>query len=239
MSSISSRRSSLRLAAVAALALGGCATQQPLEDIPELTELDSVPFFPQTEFDCGPAALATVLGASGIAITPEALMPNVYTAGLEGSLQVEMLAAARREGRLPIPVDRTPEALFGLIEAGHPVLVMQNLRLRRAPLWHYAVVVGFERESNRVVLRSGEERRKRQRARRFLTSWALADNWGFVVARPGQIPATVEPEQYMRAVVQSERALGAEEIDTAYGAALARWPAEPIVLFLTAGHAYE
>jgi len=41
------------------------------QGLPERTELREVPFFPQEEFQCGPAALATVLAASGVKVTPE------------------------------------------------------------------------------------------------------------------------------------------------------------------------
>jgi len=207
--------------------------------VPELEELTSVPFFPQTEYDCGPAALATVLAESGLAITPGELLPTVYTAGLTGSLQAEMLAAARSEGRLPILVEPTTQGLFDLVAAGHPVLVLQNLRLPRSPAWHYAVVVGRESESGRVILRSGEEPRKRQRARRFAQTWSLADNWGFVVVRPGEIPDTVAPERYMRSVIESRHALANTDTDAAFEAALSRWPTEPMVLFLNAARLQE
>lgn len=221
------------------LVAGGCTVQGPLANVRNVTELSAVPFFPQTEFDCGPAALATVLGASGVDTTPEALMPKVYTEGLKGSLQVELLTATRREGRLPILIRPATEALIDIVASGHPVLVLQNLRLRRSPRWHYAVVVGFENETRRVILRSGAERRKRQRARRFAASWSLADNWGFVVAAPGTIPYGVDAGSYMRAVVESERLLAEGDIESAYMAAMSRWPEEPIVLFLGAGHEYN
>src|SRR5690554_405536 len=44
--------------------------QQPFS--PRQVELTDVPFFPQTEYQCGPAALATVMQYRGIAIEPEA-----------------------------------------------------------------------------------------------------------------------------------------------------------------------
>jgi tetratricopeptide (TPR) repeat protein len=239
VSSISSKGSRLRLVlGVAAVVTGGCAAPGSFPELPPVTELTAVPFFPQTELDCGPAALATVLVDAGIDTTPEALMPSVFTEGLEGSLQIELLTAARREGRLPIRIETAPETLFEFVRAGYPVLVMQNLRLPRAPLWHYAVVVGYEAESGRVLLRSGDERRKRQRARRFATSWDLADNWGFVLARPGTVPEPADPEGYLRAVVESTRALDATAVDAAYAAALERWPDEPDALFLGGSHAF-
>ena len=66
--------------------------------LPERVELAHTPFFPQEEYQCGPAALATALVSAGAQTTPEALVPQVYVPERKGSFQVEMLAAARRHG---------------------------------------------------------------------------------------------------------------------------------------------
>src|SRR5690606_28591997 len=92
--------------------------------------LDGVPFHPQTEYHCGPAALAGILGASGVApgvADPDALAPKVYLPGRKGSLQLELVGATRRAGRIPYEVDATPEALLAELAADRPVLVLQNL----------------------------------------------------------------------------------------------------------------
>src|SRR5690606_29566356 len=90
---------------VCAWLLSGCASLFPQtaelreglpEGLPERVELKSVPFFPQDEYQCGPAALATSLAATGVKVTPTELVPQVYLPERKGSLQVEMLAAARR-----------------------------------------------------------------------------------------------------------------------------------------------
>jgi hypothetical protein len=64
--------------------------------LPSAIELDQSPFFPQEEFHCGPAALATTLNAAGIGATPEELARQVFLPARRGSLQAEMPAAARR-----------------------------------------------------------------------------------------------------------------------------------------------
>ena len=83
--------------------LGGCATAPP-EARPESTaspiaELVRVPFFPQRDYECGPAALAEVLTFSGVDRVPDDLVAAVYLPERQGSLQPEMIAAARKNGR--------------------------------------------------------------------------------------------------------------------------------------------
>ncbi|MDZ7767929.1 MAG: hypothetical protein U5K38_02050 [Woeseiaceae bacterium] len=66
------------------LAIAGCAAGPEhlvLRAAGEPVELVDVPFFAQDEFQCGPAALATVLVHEGIEVTPQALKPQIYIPG--------------------------------------------------------------------------------------------------------------------------------------------------------------
>jgi len=85
----------------ALLLLAGCAGQPGLAPPLQPEPLDAVPFFPQTDWQCGPAALATVLVHGGVATTPEELADGIYLPGRQGSLQPELLARSRRLGRVP------------------------------------------------------------------------------------------------------------------------------------------
>lgn len=225
-----------RYAAAASFVLlaSGCATAPAALREVASVELTDVPFFPQTEFQCGPAALATILADNGVPVVPDDLISDVYIEGLQGSLQAELLSATRRRGLIPYPVEQGATGLFAEIDAGRPVLVMQNLRLKIAPAWHYAVVVGFERERNRVVLRSGTNRRRLERGSRFLRSWRLADHWAFVALRPGELPAAGDAETYIRALLGAQSFLGEIETEQAYRNALARWPENEMLLFVSA-----
>ena len=60
------------------------------EVFPQPVELTTVPFFPQEEYQCGPAALATVLTWTGVNVTPAELAPQVYLPERQGSLQLEI-----------------------------------------------------------------------------------------------------------------------------------------------------
>lgn len=219
----------------AVLLLGGCATTQPpLRSEP--VEVAGVPFFPQTDYQCGPAALATVLTDSGAAVEPADITGAVYIPDRKGSLQVELLAAARRYGRLPFVIPPTTDALLAELEAGRPVLVLQNLAFARFPKWHYAVVIGYEPGTNRFLLRSGRTERKRERTSMFLRSWELADRWGLVVVGPGELPASATADAWARTVAASESLIDAELAMAAYEVGLARWSEDPLLLFAGANY---
>lgn len=197
--------------------LAATAQQSPIE-------LEQTPFFAQTTDQCGPAALATVLSASGVPTGPEELRGRVYLPGREGSLQSELLAATRQVDRIPYPLPARPAAVVAELVDGRPVLVMQNLGSVSRPVWHYAVVVGYEPESAEFVLRSGPERRHRLPAGRFLRTWASADHWAFVVLEPGALPADADADRYLGAVADLEATGRHEAAAAGYAAAAGQWP---------------
>ena len=59
------------------------------------------PFFPQTQHQCGPAALATLLGAAGRPVSPDELAREIYLPGRGVRLQPEIAAAIRARGFVP------------------------------------------------------------------------------------------------------------------------------------------
>jgi len=215
------------------LQASGCAVNPPLQlaDIysgQQPVMVPAVPFYPQEMYQCGPAALAGVLGASGIAVTPEELTPEVYLPGRQGSLQVEMLAATRRAGRIAYLVGPQPADLVAQLEAGIPVLVLQNLRTPHFPAWHYAVLVGFDAGSNRFFLNSGEDRAKPVDARRFLRTWNWGGRWGMEALIPGSPPPpAADAARFVEAVADFEGVAGPEAAALAWRATLDRWPDNP------------
>ncbi|WP_460588742.1 PA2778 family cysteine peptidase [Haliea atlantica] len=202
-------------------------------------ELASVPFFPQADYQCGPAALATVLVHTGIDTDAETLVPQVYLPGREGSLQPELRAAARRAGRIPWPLEGGIEALFSELNAGNPVLVLQNLGVSALPVWHYAVVIGYQPETRRVILRSGREKRREEPWGRFLASWNRAGMWGLVVLPPDQLPASYTgPDALARALASQESSLPVPLATETWDSALERWPKASAPLFGSANALY-
>ncbi|MFN2329811.1 MAG: PA2778 family cysteine peptidase [Chromatocurvus sp.] len=212
--------------------LTGCTGRQVVFSEPPASQLTSVPFYPQDAYQCGPAALATVLGWSGADVDLPAMVSSVYLPGLQGSLQPEIIAAARRSGRIPYPIPAEPSAIGAELAAGHPVLVLQNLGLATLPRWHYAVVVGYDPDDGAFILRSGTERSRREGVQRFMSSWKRAGYWGLVVLKPGQLPAS-QPSAapVVRAFADAEPFLQHDAVLATWERLLARWPEDSDVIF--------
>ena len=232
-----------RLCIAGAVALlAGCAapqTAQLLEhEVPQLparAELVSVPFYPQEEHQCGPAALATALEAQGVPVAPESLVSEIYLPAREGSLTAEMLGATRRHGLVAYPLRPLLEDVLREVAAGTPVVVLQNLSLPVAPQWHYAVAVGYDLAAQQIVLRSGRTRRELMTLADFERSWASGGHWAMLALPPDRLPATASAGRYVSAVVALER-VNAAAARRAYLTALARWP-DDLVAAIGAGNA--
>jgi len=221
----------LTAAGIFLLGLAGCATPQlqalvgsGSAEIPQRAELDAVPFFAQEDYQCGPAALAMVLGAGGKAIEPEALRPQVYLPDRHGSLQIEMIAAARRNGFVAIELAPNLSDLLSEIAAGNPVVVLQNLALDWYPAWHYAVAIGYDLEAQRIILRSGTERRLQMPLDTFEHTWRRSGYWAMLALPPRRLPASVAAGDYLSAVARLEKTGRAASAREAYESALERWP---------------
>ncbi len=221
-----------------ALALTGCGNSRLLHSgeaasrsLPDAVELAETPFFPQEDYQCGPAALATVLNDSGVAVAPDELVARLYIPERRGSLQVELLAAARTAGRVAYVIDADLRAVMAELDAGRPVLVLQNLGLGFAPVWHYAVVVGYDTAAGMLVLRSGGTQRKAVSATRFRRTWADGGNWAMVVLAPGELPTAPDETRYLQAATAMETADQSSAAVAAFTAAVENWPDSPTALF--------
>jgi tetratricopeptide (TPR) repeat protein len=192
-------------------------------DLPEEILLDEVPFFQQETYQCGPSSLAMVLAWTGLELTPDDLIADVYSASLHGSLQPSLISAARQYGRVAYPIKGLKE-LFAEVNAEHPVIVLQNLGLNWYPKWHYAVVIGHENGGRTIILHSGAKAAERLSIQVFQSTWSRSDYWGLLVLPTDELPALVTEGKYLNAVAGLERTRQFEAAISAYKTAITRWP---------------
>lgn len=216
----------------AVLLLAGCGMLIPQtvglrtgwpEGVPRAVELARVPFFPQDDYQCGPAALAMVMNYAGVAVQPEALVDEVWLPSRHGSLQLEMLAAPRRHGLVSYRLAPRYADLLREVAAGNPVVILQDAGLLFQQ-WHYAVVNGYDYATGTVYLRSGLQMRQAMPFSYFERTWLAGDYWAMVVTPPGRIAATATEERWLHALLGLARGGDNEATVRGYRAALARWP---------------
>jgi tetratricopeptide (TPR) repeat protein len=210
----------------------------PPVNLPRHVELTEVPFFAQEEFQCGPASLAMSLNAAGIQVSPETLKPEVYLPDRHGSLQVEMMAAARRHGAIAYQLAQELNDMLREISAGTPVVILQNLAFGWYPVWHYAVAIGYDLDRAEIILRSGLDERQFIPMATFEYTWARSDYWAMVAMPPGKIPETAKETTFIAAISAAEKIIDPESALNTYTAALDRWPGNLTALISIGNSAY-
>lgn len=220
-----------------AVLLSACAGRAPsppdlnrLNHLPRQVMLDGVLFHAQSEYQCGPAALAMMINHQGVPDTPEDLIDRVYIPQRKGSLQVEMVSAARERDLLVYPLEQKLEAILAELSAGHPVLVMQNLAFEWYPQWHYAVVVGYDLDQKVLYVHSGLNKAQTESFSVFLKTWQRAERWARVILPPGTLPASAQPLAYLKAASDLEQTGRLNSARLAYEAALQKWPDQDAAL---------
>ena len=211
--------------------LSGCAAPQttallsaPHANLPRQAELTATPSIAQERYQCGPAALAMLLRSAGFAVDADALVPQVYLPHREGSLQVEMIAAGRRNGALSMTIAPRVDALLAELAAGNPVVILQNLSLPIVPKWHYAVAIGYDVARRDIILRSGTTERLVMPISTFEHTWARSGYWGMVTLAPGRLPATADETTVVDALVAFEKSSPPSAARKSYALAAQRWP---------------
>ena len=236
------------------LILGGCAALPPgvlsttplqfqhgrlLDEpagLPAAAHVNGVPFFSDDSHFCGPASLASALVFSGVQTSPVQLIPQVFTPGLEGSLQFDLLGASRRAGRIAVVLPPKLGVLFAQVAAGYPVVVLQKVGLG-ARDWHYAVLIEYDLHADRVTLRSSTARDLQLSIEQFDRSWAAGGRWAFITIQPGQFPPEIAEPRYLHAVAPLE-GVAPDAAQAAYEAALKHWPQSWIAMMGLGNLAY-
>lgn len=213
--------------------LSGCAAllpqatairEQPPANLPPRAELREVVFHGQDEYHCGPAALAMALNAAGVDVTPASLVEQVYIPGRKGSLQIEMLVAARRNGLVAYRLEPSLTDLLREIAAGTPVISLENYGMKIWPKWHYAVLVGYDLGKGELIRRSGLKPRQVMPFEVFEYVWSTDGHWAMVAVPPDRVPVTATEARYGNAVIALEKTGHVKNAHVAYNAMLRRWP---------------
>lgn len=148
--------------------------------------ISNVPFYPQQAFFCGPTTLSEVINFYGGTVTPEDIAPATFIPDLEGTLQVEITASARQNGLLAYAERGSLTQLLGLVRDNIPVIVLQNNSISMFPMWHYAVVIGYDLAEENIILHTGETKAHKLNLATFERTWQRGNYW-FLAAVPGNV----------------------------------------------------
>jgi predicted double-glycine peptidase len=168
----------------ALFALDGCTTTREPGPQERLISLD-IPFFPQEDFQCGPAALATVLnywyGKAGSAkqLTPEEIAAAIYSPSAKGVLGIDLELYARAQGFKSEQRPGTIDGLKGSIDQAIPVVVLVDYGFSVYQRNHFMVVKGYGERT--LVVNSGRQENQLIKDEEFLKTWKKTGSWMLLV----------------------------------------------------------
>jgi hypothetical protein len=170
-----------------------------MQRLPDRVELNSVPFFRGNIHQSGPGVLAAMLSQQGVIITPGLLDKPLQLPGDEGKLEQNMQNLARQYGFMVYPLDKELDALLTQVSAGFPVM----LRITEGSAWwskpRYAILVGYNRNKQTVMLHAGMNRRLLMSFSSFNSAWKDAGQWAVLIQGPRQLPAQVDQQRWLSA----------------------------------------
>lgn len=196
---------------------------EPRPAMIEKVELVGVPYIQQETNTCGPSTLAMALQWAGKDVSAQEIAAQVYSEKEKGSLQSDMISASRRQGMMAVPIEGLA-SLLKEIEAGHAVIIFENLGISIIPRWHYAIVFGYNLREKKLLMHSGPDAFKEEDMAEFELSWRLGHYWGLVVLPAGELAATAGELVHASAAAALENSGQIEEALTSYRAILQRWP---------------
>jgi hypothetical protein len=160
-----------------ALALAGCAGSVPAAFSPPAgaARLGDVPFFPQLDYQCGPASLAGVLNYYGKRITPDEVARAIFREKIRGTVTLDMVLYARDQGLSARWFSATVGDLIEAVDERIPLIVMVDYGFSVVSQNHYMVVVGYDPKG--IVANSGTSRETLIPWKDFLPTWERAKRW--------------------------------------------------------------
>ncbi|WP_223271660.1 PA2778 family cysteine peptidase [Colwellia hornerae] len=138
-------------------------------------QINNVPFFPKKDYFCGPATLSEIFNYYGVEKDQQSLAAELFIPKLKGSFQIEMVAAARQAGFVAYAQEGNLTQLLSLVSQDIPVVVLQNVSVPWYPMWHYAVVTGYDLKKQLITMHSGEMANRVAEFSVFERTWARGE----------------------------------------------------------------
>lgn len=141
--------------------------------------IESVPFYPQKNYQCGPASLAGVLNYWGVDISPEEIATEIYSRSARGTLDVDMVLFPERKGLKAHHYKGSLEDIRTNIDSGHPLVVLVDYGFWIYQDNHFMVIVGYD--DGRIIANSGKHRLRSMPLKSFLRSWERTRFWTLLI----------------------------------------------------------
>lgn len=137
--------------------------------------IESIPFYPQEQYQCGPASLAGVLNYWDVDISPEAIAGEIFSTSAKGTLNTDMIFFSERKNLKARHYRGSLEDIRIKIDSGYPLIVLVDYGFWVYQKNHFMVVVGYNPDG--IIANSGKNQRKYIPNKGFLRSWKRTNFW--------------------------------------------------------------
>ena len=156
------------------LVLCACSTAQVQKGANPVA-IGDVPFFPQEDYQCGPASLAGVLHFWGSTAGVREIAGEIFSKSARGTLTMDMLLYAERKGYNALQYPGSLDDLESKIRAGYPMIVLVDYGFSVYRREHFMVVIGYDAEG--LIVNSGKSEKLYVLNDDFLKTWKRTNNW--------------------------------------------------------------
>ncbi|MDD2789173.1 MAG: PA2778 family cysteine peptidase [Sulfurimonas sp.] len=226
--------------------MSACAPKNPLpKDIDTPSSQLLVPFIaPRSEL-CASSSIEmlALYWHSKTSFTPALTLGELDERTLipakGGTLQIELIAAARADGLIAYPLRGGFESLTRELFVGHPLIVLVNRSFAWYPLWHYATLTGYNAQTQHFMTHFAKSPDELLSYSTFTAIWERSEKWGVILLPPGELPLTLEAEEIVRSIYEFESVGKIEGAIVSYETAYLRWPKDTNLLFALANAYYK
>ncbi len=161
--------------------LMSCAGPKSVPEYKSGRVIDGVPFFPQEEYQCGPATLAGVLGYLGLDISPEEIARDIFSRSARGTLNIDMIVYPQKKGFVAEQYSGSMEDLREKIDSGYPLIVFIDYGFWVMQENHFMVVVGYNEHG--IIANSGKDKHKFISNEDFIKTWERTKFWTLLIKK--------------------------------------------------------
>ncbi|HMK60720.1 MAG TPA: C39 family peptidase [Dissulfurispiraceae bacterium] len=163
---------------IVALILCACSSA-PVKPQANAVVIGNVPFFPQEDYQCGPAALAGVLHYWGSSVGIGDIADAIFSKSARGTLTFDMVLYAERLGYSATQYQGSLDDLRSKIRDGYPLVVLVDYGVYVYRVDHFMDVIGYDEDG--VIVNSGRSKKKYLSNDDFLRSWKRTNNWTLLI----------------------------------------------------------
>jgi hypothetical protein len=147
--------------------------------------LPDIPFFKQEDYQCGPTVLATVIDfwykrtGKGAWITPEQIVPEIYSPTARGVLGIDLEIYAQKQGFTGRQFAGNVADLRKAIDIGTPPIIFVDYGFGLYQRGHFMVVTGYGPEG--IVVNSGSYENRFIPEKELERTWKKTGYWTFIL----------------------------------------------------------